>query len=171
LWYGLPRLVHLYLNLNDNKLRRFLRLQKGKILDLGCGEGRFILYADTGVDFSKGMIKRAKKKRKNLVRASVLALPFKSESFDITFMADVLFHIQPVKRVEALNEAKRVSKTFYNFSMKHRTVFNHYFVALRDLFKPKILIPLCVALALGISFPVDRIRRLIIPSMACARAS
>jgi len=51
----------LYQDLNDKKLRVFLKKLRGKVLDAGCGDGRFIEYADVGVDFSRGMLNRAKK--------------------------------------------------------------------------------------------------------------
>ena len=164
LWHGMPKLINLYFNLNDNKLRQFLKTQKGKILDLGCGDGRFLSYADVGIDFSKGMIKRAKKKGKNLICGSVLCLPFKDKSFDIAYMVDVLYAIEPRKRKEALKEARRVSRTFYSFSMKHRTVFHKYFLAFRNMLKPKMLFPFCLVLALYVSFPIDRVRKLVIKS-------
>ena len=68
---------------NDKKLRVFLRMLKGTILDAGCGEGRFTAYSDVGVDFSRGMLKRAKARHKGkiLVRASILRLPFKEKTF------------------------------------------------------------------------------------------
>ena len=56
----MPKFFLLYQDLNDKKLRVFLRKLKGKILDAGCGDGRFIAYADVGVDFSKGMLKKAR---------------------------------------------------------------------------------------------------------------
>jgi len=68
----MPKLVNFYFDLNDNRVRKFLRMKSGKILDLGCGEGRFLPYADLGVDFSEGMLERAKKKGRSVVRASLL---------------------------------------------------------------------------------------------------
>jgi ubiquinone/menaquinone biosynthesis C-methylase UbiE len=88
-------LLRFYFNLNDNKVRKFLKKQKGTIVDLGCGNGRFLAYADLGVDFGKEMLKRAKSKKKYLVLASILCLPFRDESFDTSFMADASTIISP----------------------------------------------------------------------------
>jgi len=38
---GMPKFFLVYQDLNDKKLRVFLRKLKGRILDAGCGEGRF----------------------------------------------------------------------------------------------------------------------------------
>ena len=76
----IPFLFGFYFNLNDNKLRNFLKKQKGKTLDLGCGNGRFLDYADIGVDFSREMLKRAKRTKKQVILASILNLPFKDKS-------------------------------------------------------------------------------------------
>ena len=54
-------------------------------MDLGCGNGRFLDYADVGVDFSKEMLKRAKRTGKDVILASILNLPFKEKSIDIYF--------------------------------------------------------------------------------------
>jgi SAM-dependent methyltransferase len=154
---SIPFLFRLYYDLNDNKLRKFLKMKKGKIVDLGCGNGRFLAYADLGVDFSKGMLERAKRKGKCLVLASILHLPFKDESFDTAFMADVSIIIKPTERKEAYNEAKRVAKSFYDFLDEDRTVMPFIMSVFRGAPLP---ITLTAYLALLLCFPIDRVRRL-----------
>ena len=133
----LPFIFGFYFNLNDNKLRKFLKTHKGKTLDLGCGNGRFLFYADVGVDFSKEMLRRAKRTGKDVVLASILSLPFKDNSFDMAFMADTSIIIKPDERNEAHKEAKRVTKQFYDFLAEDRT-----------------FLPFTLSVFLGIPFPV-----------------
>ena len=64
-------------------------------MDLGCGNGRFLAYADLGVDFSKAMLKRAKRTGKQVILASILHLPFRDKSFDTAFMVDTSGVINP----------------------------------------------------------------------------
>lgn len=164
---GVPKLVNLYLNLNDNKLRAFLKMQNGKVLDLGCGDGRFLAYADLGVDFSLGMLKRAKKEGKRLVRASISHLPFKDKSFDVAFMVDVSLHIKPTERKEVFKEARRVAKNVYDFLAEHRTFFPFLMSAIRGQFLPDRIIAYLVLL---FCFPIDRIRKLMILQRDFARS-
>lgn len=156
---SLPFLFGFYFNLNDNKLRKFLKEQKGNTVDLGCGNGRFLAYADIGADFSKEMLKRAKRTRKDVVLASILNLPFRDKSFDMGFMADTSVIIKPNERKEAYKEAKRVTKKFYDFLAEDRT----YMPFLMSIFQ-RIRIPLQVTayFALFLSFFVDRFRKLVI---------
>jgi SAM-dependent methyltransferase len=149
----------LYFNLNDNKLRRFLKNQKGKTVDLGCGNGRFLAYADVGVDFSKAMLKRAKRAGKQVVLASLLHLPFRDKSFDTAFMVDTSGVINPTKREAAYSEAKRTSENFYDFLAHDRT----FIPFLLSIFQ-RIALPirLTAPLVLLLSFPIDRVRKLAI---------
>lgn len=82
-----------------------------KILDLGCGTGRFLgplSVSDVfGVDFTHDMLKRAKKTSAKLVRGDVEHLPFKDESFDIVHSAGLL-GVYRSKRI--LEEASRVTR-------------------------------------------------------------
>lgn len=91
---------------------------KGKVLDLGCGNGRFydsfkkeINY--TGVDNCKKLIEEAKKRHpeSKFLKADAFFLPFPDESFDTVFSIAVFHHIPSKKmRKKFLKEAKRVLK-------------------------------------------------------------
>jgi SAM-dependent methyltransferase len=155
----LPFPFNVYYDLNDNKMRRFLKKNKGTIAELGCGNGRLLDYADIGVDFSSGMLKRAKRKGKTLVRASILYLPFKDGSFDIAYMSDASPHINPTERVKAYKEAKRVSKNFYDFLGEDRTFVPYVMPLFEGIPLP---VKATAFLALLICFPIDRVRKLVV---------
>lgn len=165
LFVDMPKFFNLYLDANDKKLRVFLRKLKGKILDAGCGDGRFIAYADVGIDFSKGMLKRAKSRypNKNFIRASILHLPFKDKSCSSGFTVDIFLHIQPNKRREALKELDRVADNSYNFLGEHRTIIPFIFELLRTV-PLKLLWLIIPHTAVFFAFPFDRLRKLKIES-------
>jgi SAM-dependent methyltransferase len=131
----------------------------GFYFNLGCGNGRFLAYADLGVDFSKEMLKRAKRTGKDVVLASILDLPFKDKSFDTAFMADTSIIIKPNERKKAYIEAKRVTDNFYDFLAEDRT----FLPFVLSIFQ-SIPIPIRVTayLALLFSFPIDRVRKLVV---------
>jgi SAM-dependent methyltransferase len=85
-----------------------------RILDLGCGKGRFArhfrdLGADViGLDGSQGMLARAN--GLDRVRGSALRLPFASESFDSVLAIEVFEHIPSAGISRTLAEANRVLK-------------------------------------------------------------
>jgi len=162
-WKGMPKLVNFYLNLSDKEIRSFLSKQKGRTLDIGCGDGRFLPYADVGVDFSKGMLKRARKKypTKNVISASATHMPFRNGVFDLSFMITVLLHIHPSKHFATISEASRVARRFYNLDSvggkPKVSWFARIFIWLSSQgFKPTILVAL---MELLLSFPIERISR------------
>jgi len=162
---GMPKFFHVYQDLNDKKLRLFLKKLRGKILDAGCGDGRFIAYADIGVDFSLGMLKRVKSRYQDreFVHASILHMPFKDKAFSAAFTVDVLLHIQPLKREAALREIDRVADNSYNFLPEHRTIIPYVL----QLFRPLTLKPICLIIpyiTVFFAFPFDRLRKLKINS-------
>jgi ubiquinone/menaquinone biosynthesis C-methylase UbiE len=158
---GMPRFFNLYLDLNDKKIRVFLKKSKGKILDAGCGNGRFIACADVGVDFSKGMLKRAmsRYRDRSLIRASILHLPFKDKAFSVAFTVDVLLHIQPDRRNNALKELDRVACNAYNFLAEHRTVIPFIFEFIRSI-PLKQLWLIIPYVTVFFAFPFDRLKKL-----------
>ncbi len=92
-------------------------LKGDKVLDLGCGNGRFYpLLKETqyiGVDPSSELIKIAKEDypQGDFLVAYGNDLPFEDEYFDKIYSIAVLHHLPSIKsRKELLNEAKRVLK-------------------------------------------------------------
>lgn len=98
----------------------FDRAQKGeKVLDSGCGNGRFYpLLKEKGVkyfgaDNSEKLVAIAKNKypEADFIVADALKLPFEDNYFDKIFSIAVLHHIPSKElRLEFLEEAKRVLK-------------------------------------------------------------
>lgn len=86
-----------------------------RILDCGCGTGRFsVLLKQMGarvisMDVSENMLKKLKQKTKEdgvFVRGDVFSLPFSNKSFDIIVCSQVLTHLHKYK--EPLMEFARV---------------------------------------------------------------
>ncbi|MBI2075923.1 MAG: methyltransferase domain-containing protein [Candidatus Aenigmarchaeota archaeon] len=70
-----------YMRTVENKLIK--RYASGKVLDIGCGTGQHMKYANVGVDISAEMLREAKKKGHDLlVQAKAEELPFADNFFD-----------------------------------------------------------------------------------------
>jgi len=114
-------------NTKDRKaLNKFLKTlkKKSKILDLGCGTGRFANYYAKrghnviGIDFSKEMIRIGKRKYKNLklIHKDMLKIKYKKETFDAICITYSLFHVTK-------NNAKKVIKNSYNWLKPNGILF------------------------------------------------
>lgn len=98
----------------------FEDLKEGeKVLDLGCGNGRwFEIFKDkkvdyTGVDFSEKLIEIAKRRfpEGKFLVADALNLPFSENFFDKVYSLSVLHHIPSKElRLQFFKEIKRVLK-------------------------------------------------------------
>jgi ubiquinone/menaquinone biosynthesis C-methylase UbiE len=102
----------------------FLENKSGKVIDLGCGDGRNMIpnldIEYHGIDFSKKSLKhtqnRAKKENLNLklYHSSIYKLPkeIKSNAFDAGLFIAALHCLEtPLQRKQALKELHRVLKT------------------------------------------------------------
>lgn len=85
-----------------------------KVLDIGCGDGRFINYLSraglesVGIEFSIEALKKAKERNLSVCLADGHFLPFRDETFDIITCIEVLEHI--FNYADVLAEMKRVCK-------------------------------------------------------------
>jgi SAM-dependent methyltransferase len=101
--YALPKL---------DFVESVMPLATSSVLDIGCGNGVFTLYLKdrcksvTGVDFSSNML--AENPCRTLIQADVAHLPLDSGSFDATFEANVLHHVDSPRRV--VEEMARVAR-------------------------------------------------------------
>jgi len=103
---------NLILDLITNK---FASGRKNRILDLGCGDGSFVIkfrkHCETfGVDISQSAVKMAKEAGIDAyeVDVSSQSLPFQDEYFDIVYMGDVIEHLTDPDH--AIKEVTRVLK-------------------------------------------------------------
>jgi ubiquinone/menaquinone biosynthesis C-methylase UbiE len=98
-----------------------LGLNKGKVIECGCGTGRILLHLAkkgldcTGVDVAKGMLNILKNNAKSnnlnveLKEGAIENVPFKDDSFDGVFSIHVLMHL-PDSINSAVKEMYRLAK-------------------------------------------------------------
>ncbi|GAA4113538.1 hypothetical protein GCM10022393_12610 [Aquimarina addita] len=114
-------------------LNRLLKgVQSKNILDIGCGTGRFLEFADYGVDISSKMIRIAKAKypTKQLFNESATDTHFDDCSFDIIISFHVFMHLDKATMGGILDEAYRIlrkgGKLLFDIPSKKRRNFVGY---------------------------------------------
>ena len=102
-------------------LDEFLLPPFSRVLDAGCGNGRYLLplsrkYDVTGIDVSANAVSRAKTYLRKSVQdvfllvSSITELPFCDNSFDAVLCYGVLQHLFEDERYHAAGEFRRVLK-------------------------------------------------------------
>jgi SAM-dependent methyltransferase len=98
-------------------LRRYRRAQPQRMLDVGCGTGRFLKDWQTGISalqwvgidlFPEALTLARDRCQASLSAASAAALPFGPASFGALHCADVLQHMSRADSARALDEFARV---------------------------------------------------------------
>ncbi|MFN0173774.1 MAG: class I SAM-dependent methyltransferase [Saprospiraceae bacterium] len=92
-------------------LTKLLRgISPGHVLDLACGTGRMLEFAETGCDFSAQMLAEARQKHptKNLIRGDATQLPFTNEAFTAIFSLHFFMHLDAATSAAVLSESYRV---------------------------------------------------------------
>jgi SAM-dependent methyltransferase len=97
-------------------LRLAEELKPGRLLDVGCGTGLFsqifsrLGWDVVGLDYSLGMVLKAKGKGLTVILADAGKLPFKPEAFDCALMFTVLEFLR--EPLTVLEEISRVVKPY-----------------------------------------------------------
>lgn len=136
--YDSNRFENSYGKYIDYQERRFLEKKLGrqsehKILDLGCGTGRFLEFANYGVDISPRMIEVAQSKFPDtqIKEGSVSEIPFENGFFDTIYSLHVIMHLNPEITAGFLKESHQKlnqnGKLIFDFpSKKRRKLVNYH---------------------------------------------
>ena len=113
-WYERDRGRGYHQMIDDLEVDLVARHGRGaRVLEVGCGTGlilsrvaRFASRA-AGLDLSAGMLQKARERGLDVLQGSATALPYASDSFDVTYSFKVLPHIADIRT--ALSEMARVT--------------------------------------------------------------
>jgi ubiquinone/menaquinone biosynthesis C-methylase UbiE len=105
----------------DDHLKIMALKEYETVLDVGCGQGRFLIYFNekaraVGIDFTLEMLNKARCSEAFLIRGDAEHLPIKSESFDVTHSAGLL-GVYSSKKIcaEMSRVTKRGGRIFISF--------------------------------------------------------
>lgn len=101
-----------YINIQENKiLKKYLTIENiSKNLDIACGTGRFLNYADYGIDISSEMVAISNNKfpNKKILIGDVENLPFKKSFFKNVFSFHLFMHLEKNQLKGIFEEVSRV---------------------------------------------------------------
>jgi ubiquinone/menaquinone biosynthesis C-methylase UbiE len=116
-----------------------LKIKKSRILDVGCGAGRHLIYFkkrkfDTyGIDISKMGLKITRERLKqqklkcNLIRCDMNFLPYANDSFDAAICINTIYHqkIEGIQRtiIEIWRILKKEGLLLVNFLTKRTYIY------------------------------------------------
>jgi|Deesub1362A_J573_1020465.scaffolds.fasta_scaffold00198_37 SAM-dependent methyltransferase len=93
---------------------------RGRVLDLGCGEGRYLIQLNNivGLDISRNAITRARARARiyginaEFVLGDGMNIPFKDETFECVLCMGVLQHFLENERKMVVDEVYRILKPY-----------------------------------------------------------
>jgi ubiquinone/menaquinone biosynthesis C-methylase UbiE len=93
-----------------DSVKRYKKYLKGKVLDIGCGDGYAmeLIKGSTGIDISEKKVQIAQDNGLNAVVGRMEDLPFTNDEFDTVFCSHTLEHAEDVEK--AVKEIQRVAK-------------------------------------------------------------
>ena len=109
----------------DNSYGRFINFQEIRILkkylsekdisknlDIACGTGRFLNYADYGIDISSKMVEIARKKfpEKNIILGDIENLPYKKSFFQNVLSFHLFMHLENNQLKDILDNVSNISQ-------------------------------------------------------------
>jgi len=110
-------LINLYRKFAFDQKKQYDKIALGymsecnKILDVGCGEGRFISNNPKkikGIDGNENSVKECKEKGYDVTKTNVTEIPFRDDSFDGVHCSHVIEHLNPKEAYKLLSELARV---------------------------------------------------------------
>lgn len=97
--------------------RECIDLDGKKVLDVGCGRGRWLSFFEknygaiaTGIDLSEDAIKVCASKGLRAYKGSIIQMPFRDDHFDYISSITVLLHLPCDLKEKAVSEIARVLK-------------------------------------------------------------